>query len=171
VRRLTPSVRSRATYDRSLAVLALVKAKEGARFTPNRVLCSAWEKPKTELFVAMNDLRTAGCDILTLGQYLQPTLRHLPVVEYVRPENSTNTGIEPASWVSCMSPAARWAQLLPCGRVSTPERVQAVTIPVKPHRVSALNRGTLLGCGSAALYCYPRNISSCRANCLAYAHS
>jgi lipoic acid synthetase len=39
-----------------------------------------------ELFQAMQDLREAACDILTLGQYLQPTLRHLPVVEFVTPE-------------------------------------------------------------------------------------
>jgi lipoic acid synthetase len=39
-----------------------------------------------ELFEAMDDLRGAGCDILTLGQYLQPTTKHLPVVEFVSPE-------------------------------------------------------------------------------------
>ena len=38
-----------------------------------------------ELFAAMHDLRTARCDILTLGQYLQPTLSHLPVVEFIAP--------------------------------------------------------------------------------------
>jgi lipoic acid synthetase len=39
-----------------------------------------------ELFTAMDDLRRVGCDILTLGQYLQPTLKHLPVREFVQPE-------------------------------------------------------------------------------------
>jgi lipoic acid synthetase len=39
-----------------------------------------------ELLTAMRDLRTSGCDILTLGQYLQPTLKHLPVMEFVTPE-------------------------------------------------------------------------------------
>ena len=39
-----------------------------------------------EVLVALEDLRRAGCDILTLGQYLQPTLKHLPVVEFVSPE-------------------------------------------------------------------------------------
>jgi lipoic acid synthetase len=38
-----------------------------------------------EVMVALEDLRSAGCDILTLGQYLQPTLKHLPVVEFVTP--------------------------------------------------------------------------------------
>ena len=40
---------------------------------------------ETELEQAMTDLRAVGCDILTLGQYLQPTLKHLPVVEFVEP--------------------------------------------------------------------------------------
>ena len=43
-----------------------------------------------ELFTAMEDLRCADCDILTLGQYLQPTLKHLPVVEFVTPERFAN---------------------------------------------------------------------------------
>jgi lipoic acid synthetase len=42
---------------------------------------------KEEVMAAMQDLRRAGCDILTLGQYLQPTLKHLPVVEFVPPEH------------------------------------------------------------------------------------
>jgi lipoic acid synthetase len=41
---------------------------------------------ESELFTALADLRRVGCDILTLGQYLQPTLKHLPVVEFISPE-------------------------------------------------------------------------------------
>lgn len=86
VRRLTPSVRSRATYDRSLAVLRAVKAKRGASiYTKSGVMLGLGET-ETELFSAMQDLREANCDMLTLGQYLQPTLKHLPVVEFVSPE-------------------------------------------------------------------------------------
>ncbi len=108
VRRLTPSVRSRATYDRSLAVLK--KAKE--RFTkvsslvfgvsssvpPTRNLkletrnlvtksglMLGLGETEAELFTAMEDLRAANCDMLTLGQYLQPTRTHLPVVEFIPP--------------------------------------------------------------------------------------
>jgi lipoic acid synthetase len=92
VRRLTPAVRSRATYDRSLAVLALVKAKRGEEiYTKSGVMLGLGET-EAELFTAMTDLRKAGCDILTLGQYLQPTLRHLPVVEFVRPEKFDEYG-------------------------------------------------------------------------------
>jgi lipoic acid synthetase len=85
VRRLTPSVRHRATYDRSLSVLGKVKAKRGDRiYTKSGLMLGLGEQEK-ELFGAMEDLRRAQCDILTLGQYLQPTLRHLPVVEFIPP--------------------------------------------------------------------------------------
>ena len=91
VRRLTPAVRSRATYDRSLRVLAKVKARAGAIFTKSGLMLGLGETEE-ELFTALADLRQAGCDILTLGQYLQPTLRHLPVLEYVRPEKFAEYG-------------------------------------------------------------------------------
>jgi lipoic acid synthetase len=85
VRRLTPEVRHRATYDRSLSVLHKVKEKRGDTiYTKSGVMLGLGETPE-ELFQAMCDLRAAGCDILTLGQYLQPTLRHLPVKEFVTP--------------------------------------------------------------------------------------
>jgi lipoic acid synthetase len=86
VRRLTPSVRSRATYDRSLSVLRKVKEKRGdAVFTKSGLMLGLGETDN-ELLTAMEDLRGARCDILTLGQYLQPTLKHLPVVEFVPPD-------------------------------------------------------------------------------------
>jgi lipoyl synthase len=85
VRRLTPAVRSRATYDRSLSVLGKVKARGGAIYTKSGLMLGLGETEE-ELFVALADLRRVGCDLLTLGQYLQPTLEHLPVVEYVSPE-------------------------------------------------------------------------------------
>jgi len=85
VRRLTPEVRHRATYDRSLTVLRKVKEKRGDTiYTKSGVMLGLGETPD-ELFQAMRDLRASGCDILTLGQYLQPTLRHLPVKEFVTP--------------------------------------------------------------------------------------
>ncbi len=86
VRRLTPTVRHRATYDRSLAVLGKVKARGGSALHTKSGLMLGLGETAEEVLVAMRDLRAAGCDILTLGQYLQPTLRHLPVVEFVRPE-------------------------------------------------------------------------------------
>jgi len=85
VRRLTPVVRSRATYDRSLSVLCKAKARGLAQLFTKSGLMLGLGETEEELFSALSDLRRAGCDILTLGQYLQPTLRHLPVVEYVSP--------------------------------------------------------------------------------------
>lgn len=85
VRRLTPSVRSRATYERSLSVLGKVKVKCGDSIYTKSGLMLGLGETETELFTAMEDLRRVGCDILTLGQYLQPTLKHLPVVEFVSP--------------------------------------------------------------------------------------
>jgi lipoyl synthase len=86
VRRLTPSVRHRATYDRSLTVLKKVKEKRGDTiYTKSGVMLGLGETEE-ELLQAMRDLRASNCDILTLGQYLQPTLKHLPVIEFVTPE-------------------------------------------------------------------------------------
>jgi lipoic acid synthetase len=86
VRRLTPSVRSRATYDRSLSVLAKAKARGHDRLYTKSGLMLGLGETEPELLTALEDLRRAGCDLLTLGQYLQPTLRHLPVIEFVSPD-------------------------------------------------------------------------------------
>jgi lipoic acid synthetase len=92
IRRLTPSVRSRATYDRSLSVLRKVKARRGQSiYTKSGLMLGLGETPE-ELFAAMGDLRGAGCDILTLGQYLQPTTKHLPVREFVSPQKFQEYG-------------------------------------------------------------------------------
>ena len=85
VRRLTPSVRSRATYDRSLSVLRKVKEKRGDTIYTKSGIMLGLGETEEELMTALEDLRAANCDILTLGQYLQPTLKHLPVVEFVPP--------------------------------------------------------------------------------------
>jgi lipoic acid synthetase len=85
VRRLTPAVRSRATYDRSLSVLRKVKEKRGDSLYTKSGLMLGLGETEEELMTALEDLRQANCDILTLGQYLQPTLKHLPVVEFIPP--------------------------------------------------------------------------------------
>ncbi|MEY2429207.1 MAG: lipoyl synthase [Verrucomicrobiota bacterium] len=92
VRRLTPAVRSRATYDRSLNVLRKVKAlRADAIYTKSGLMLGLGETDE-EIVTAMGDLRRSGCDLLTLGQYLQPTLKHLPVVDFVSPERFTEYG-------------------------------------------------------------------------------
>ena len=86
VRRLTPKVRFRSEYDRSLAVLDWVHQRfNGQVLTKSGMMLGLGEKDE-EVVSALEDLRRVGCDILTLGQYLQPTLEHLPVVEFVTPE-------------------------------------------------------------------------------------
>jgi lipoic acid synthetase len=85
VRRLTPGVRHRATYDRSLSVLGKVKKKRGGSIYTKSGLMLGLGETEEELFEALQDLCRVRCDILTLGQYLQPTLRHLPVVEFIAP--------------------------------------------------------------------------------------
>lgn len=85
VRRLTPSVRHRATYDRSLSVLRKVRERAGDRVYTKSGMMLGLGETREEVVEAMGDLRAVGCDLLTLGQYLQPTLKHLPVVEFVTP--------------------------------------------------------------------------------------
>ncbi len=85
VERLTPLVRSRAKYRTSLQALRRAKALSAGVVTKSGVMLGLGEK-ETELFQTMDDLREAGCEVLTMGQYLRPTPKHLPVVEYITPE-------------------------------------------------------------------------------------
>jgi len=88
VERLTPLVRSRAKYRTSLQVLRRVRelsSRSCGIVTKSGVMLGLGEK-ETELFQTMDDLREVGCQVLTMGQYLRPTPKHLPVVEYITPE-------------------------------------------------------------------------------------
>lgn len=85
VRRLTSSVRWRATYEQSLSLLAHAKSHAADVRTKSGIMLGLGEGEE-EVRQALRDLRGVGCDIVTMGQYLQPTLRHLPVVEFVSPE-------------------------------------------------------------------------------------
>ena len=84
VRRLTRKVRIQAQFDRSLLVLKYLKEK-GIRRTKSGIMLGLGETEE-EVLDAMKDLRKADVDVLTIGQYLQPTSRHLPVVEFITPE-------------------------------------------------------------------------------------
>ncbi|MBL9170191.1 MAG: lipoyl synthase [Verrucomicrobiales bacterium] len=92
VRRLTPSVRSRATYDRSLRVLEKVKQRCPYPISTKSGIMLGLGETEPELIQAMRDLREVQCDVLTLGQYLQPTLKHLPVVEFIPPSKFEEYG-------------------------------------------------------------------------------
>jgi len=83
VRRLTKQVRIQAKYDRSLEVLK--RLKDGGMKTKSGVMLGLGESIE-EVYETMEDLRSVGCDVLTLGQYLQPTPKHLPVAEFIHPE-------------------------------------------------------------------------------------
>ncbi|MFQ5941483.1 MAG: lipoyl synthase [Nitrososphaerales archaeon] len=86
VMRLTPKVRdARASYEQSVRVLKKIKDIDSRIYTKSSIMLGLGETEE-EVIGAAKDLRSAGVDILTLGQYLQPNLKHLPVVEYVTPQ-------------------------------------------------------------------------------------
>jgi lipoic acid synthetase len=89
VRRLTKQVRIQAKYDRSLEVL--FRLKKGNMRTKSGVMLGLGESEE-EIIETMTDLRSVGVDILTLGQYLQPTPKHLPVQEFITPERFDKYG-------------------------------------------------------------------------------
>jgi lipoic acid synthetase len=84
VERLTRQVRVQARYGRSLEVLRLAKAL-GQPLTQTGIMLGLGET-EDEVLALLRDARAVGCDILTIGQYLQPTKQHLPVVEFVHPD-------------------------------------------------------------------------------------
>lgn len=83
VRRLTKEVRIQAKYDRSLEVLR--RLKQAGMKTKSGIMLGLGESHE-EVIEAMDDLRSVGVDVLTLGQYLQPTPKHLAVAEFITPE-------------------------------------------------------------------------------------
>jgi len=86
VERLTPSVRDpRAKYRQSLDLLASVKKFDPKIYTKSSIMLGLGEKDE-EIIQALKDLRAVGCDVVTFGQYLQPTPKHLKVIEFVTPE-------------------------------------------------------------------------------------
>jgi lipoic acid synthetase len=86
VERLTPLVRSRAKYHRSLAVLKKAKAMVNGRVATKSGLMLGLGERREEVLQAMDDLLAADVTVLTMGQYLRPTQKHLPVVEYIHPD-------------------------------------------------------------------------------------
>jgi lipoyl synthase len=89
VPRLYPQVRPQADYRRSLALLKRAREFDPALATKSGLMLGLGEQPQ-EVHRTLQDLRAADCRILTLGQYLQPSPEHLPVVRYVTPEEFAN---------------------------------------------------------------------------------
>jgi lipoyl synthase len=85
VRRLTPRIRARAQYDRSLEFLKRAKEMQPDTPTKSSIMIGLGET-KEEIIQAMDDLRAHHVDILTIGQYLQPTKKHLKVEKYYHPD-------------------------------------------------------------------------------------
>jgi len=83
VRRLTPQIRTRARYERSLEVIAQVSRSK--LISKSGIMLGLGEREE-EILETMDDLLEAGCEVMTIGQYLQPTLAHLPVETYVHPD-------------------------------------------------------------------------------------
>ena len=83
VERLTRQVRIQAKYHRSMEVLRILK--EGGMRTKSGIMLGLGEK-KEEVIQTMTDLKNSGVDVITIGQYLQPTKKHLPVVRFVHPD-------------------------------------------------------------------------------------
>lgn len=85
VRSLYTQVRPQAEYDRSLQVLNYCKQRSDGRLTKTGIMVGLGETEE-QVYEIMDDIRSVGCDILTIGQYLRPSREHLPVHEYVKPE-------------------------------------------------------------------------------------
>jgi lipoic acid synthetase len=84
VPRLYPQIRSGADYGRSLRLLQRAKELCPATYTKSGMMVGVGEE-EAEVIEVMHDLRAAGCDFLTIGQYLRPGAQHYPVVEYITP--------------------------------------------------------------------------------------
>lgn len=91
VRRLQGPVRRGAKYDRSLRVLQLVKELDASIPTKSGLMLGHGET-EAEILETLQDLRAVGCDRLTLGQYMRPSLEHLPVQKYWTPEEFARLG-------------------------------------------------------------------------------
>lgn len=83
VRRLTPQVRSAAHYDRSLEVIRQIA---GSGITAKSGIMVGLGETDEEVLQTMDDLLAVGCQVMTIGQYLQPTKQHLPVADYIHPD-------------------------------------------------------------------------------------
>ena len=83
VERLTPQIRSRAKYRTSLEVVRMIAQSE---VTSKSGIMLGLGETEEEILQAMDDLLAVGCEVLTMGQYLQPTMEHMPVEDYIHPD-------------------------------------------------------------------------------------
>lgn len=83
VRRLTPQIRSRAKYETSLEVIKMISGS--GLVSKSGIMLGLGEEEK-EVIETMEDLRAVDCQVLTIGQYLQPSMKHMPAVDFIPPE-------------------------------------------------------------------------------------
>ena len=124
VKRLTHPVRdARAGYEQTIAVLAHAKQYKPSVLTKTSLMLGLGETDE-EIAQTMDDLRAANVDLLTLGQYLRPTVHHLPVQRFVTPASSTN--IASGRWrkASASASQVRW-----CAPATAPNRRWPATTP------------------------------------------
>lgn len=93
VPRLYRRVRPKARYERSLALLAAVKEMDAGMLSKSGLMLGLGET-REEVMEVLADLRSAGCDVVTIGQYLRPSQKHLPVERFVPPEEFTEIAAE-----------------------------------------------------------------------------
>lgn len=119
--RLYPTVRPRADYRRSLLLLARVKEKSPDTTTKSGLMLGLGERHE-EVLTVLKDLRSVGCDLLTLGQYLSPSPQHHPVMRYITPtefESYAHQALEMGFKSVLASPLVRSSQLTTDGRCNT----------------------------------------------------
>ena len=105
VPRIFKRIRPAFRYDRSLGVLAA--ARNVGLVTKSNLILGMGETPG-EVRTALTDLRDAGCDIITITQYLRPSVRHHPVERWVKPEDLSSTQSSPYAWDSLPHLPDRW---------------------------------------------------------------
>lgn len=84
IRRLNPAIRSRSDYDRSLGFLETARKLDAELLVKSSIMLGLGEE-KSEVLETLSDLRDVGCNLVNIGQYLQPTRQHIPVKRYWRP--------------------------------------------------------------------------------------
>jgi lipoic acid synthetase len=163
-RRLTPTIRDRrCSYDLSLGVLAYAKQRAPERFVKSSIMVGVGETDD-EVIETLGDLRRAGVDIVTLGQYLRPSAKHAPVHRYVEPERFAEferAGLELGFAFVASGPLVRssyhaaegfiQARLRPTSTNSAASEQLAATLPasgpelIRPESLNRQRRGRPTG--------------------------
>ena len=132
VPRIFKRIRPAFSYQRSLGVLTA--ARDFGLVTKSNLILGMGETPD-EVRAALVDLHDAGCDIVTITQYLRPTARHHPVDRWVTPRSSSSTRSTPSSWGSPGCWPVRWCdrRIGPAGSTNRPTNAGTETPTAQPR--------------------------------------